>query len=157
MVCPKSSGVSHNKNASTYHLKRSTGEATSSTLSSSVRNSITELWGIILRKGKAKAKENEREQQVERMEIVKHDSNHNDGLEDDASMQNAILSDPEGSESVSEERAVDTMENQEPAGNDKYSFLIVQKAQARWEELYEFAVYSALHKRWACRICSEYG
>lgn len=48
------------------------------------------------------------------------------------------------------------IENQEPAGNDKYSFLIAQQAQARWEERYEFDVYSALHKRWLCTICSEY-
>ena len=41
---------------------------------------------------------------------------------------------------------LDTIENQEPAGNDKYSFLIAQQAQARWEELYDFAVYSAVHK-----------
>lgn len=100
MVHPKSSGVSHNKNASTYCPKRSTGKTTSSTLSSSVQKSITELKGK--KSGKGKAKENER---------VEHDVNDNDGLED-VSTQDAILSDSEGTISVSEESTVDTIENQ---------------------------------------------
>lgn len=48
------------------------------------------------------------------------------------------------------------IKNQESAGNDKYSFLIAQQAQAQWEKRYEFDVYLALHKRWLCTICSEY-
>ena len=152
MVRHKSSGVFHNKNASTYRWKSSTGEATSSALSSSVQKSITELYGIT--SGKGKAKENEKEQYKERMEIVEHYDNGNDGLED-GSTQDAILSDSEESESVSEESTTDAIENREPAGNDKYSFLLAQ--HARWEELYCFAIYSALHKGWLCRISSEYG
>ena len=88
------------------------------------------------------------------MEIVEHYDNGNDGLED-SSTQDAILSDSEESESVSEESTIDAIENREPAGNDKYSFLLAQ--HARWEELYCFAIYSALHKGWLCRISSEYG
>ena len=42
--------------------------------------------------------------------MVEHDDNDNDGLED-ASTQGAILSDSEGSKSVSEESAVDAIEN----------------------------------------------
>ena len=109
MVHPKSSGVSHNKNASTYCPKRSTGKTTSSTLSSSVQKSITELKGK--KSGKGKAKKNEREHQQARMETVEHDVNDNDGLED-VSTQDAILSDSEGTISVSEESTVDTIENQ---------------------------------------------
>ena len=109
MVHPKSSGVSHNKNASTYCPKSSTGKTTSSTLSSSVQKSITELKGK--KSGKGKAKENEREHQQARMETVEHDVNDNDGLED-VSTQDAILSDSEGTISVSEESTVDTIENQ---------------------------------------------
>ena len=71
----------------------------------------------------------QRQQQQERMEKVDHDHNDNDGLED-ASTQNAAHSDSEGSEFVSEQSKVNAVENQEPAGNDKYSFLIAQQAKA---------------------------
>ena len=76
---------------------------------------------------------------------MEHYDNGSDGLED-GSTQDAILSDSEESESVSEESTIDAIENREPAGNDKYSFLLTQ--HARWEELYCFAIYSALHKGW---------
>ena len=118
MVCPESSGVSNNKIASTYCSKHSTREVTFSTLSSSVQKSITELWGIT--SGKGKARKNEREQQEERMEIVEHDDKDNDGLEDASTLQNAILFDSEDSKSVSEESTIDTIENQESVGNNKY-------------------------------------
>lgn len=74
------------KNASTYCSKRSTRKAISSTLSSAVQKSITELREIA--RGKGKAKENERGQQEMRMEIMEH--NGNDGLED-PSTQDAFL------------------------------------------------------------------
>ena len=70
-----------------------------------------------------------------------------EGNDNEISKDEAPLSENESSDALG-----DMVEN----FHSSHPYLAAQQAQARWEEKYDFAVYSATEQGWLCKVCSEY-
>ena len=153
MVRPRTTGGSHNKQSSTYRSKRTSNDSKS-------QRSIFDM----LNTKKSKIDKEQRTSDDENGVSVEEQSTSTEQLNILAN-QNVTMSDNNDSEesnyetpTSSDDESDDAMLNNEGESfHNSCPYLAAQQAQARWEEQYDFALYSVTGQGWLCKICSEYG
>ena len=140
---PKTSGLSHNKNASTYESKRNK--------QTSANRQMT-LFDMM--KKKPEEKRNEERKAEEPEECTSGASRMSETESDNSSMKS--LSDVEDNETMDASEYLN-FDGKLQASKDGRSYLQARQAQEHWETEYPFAFFSAKENGWLCKVCLEYG
>ena len=144
----KSTGGSHNKSSSTY---RSANRLACVTGKHPPKQ--TSLVNFFQRK---EAEENEPSTSSSNMNETNQDITSMSDHETSLSEKEYDMSDSEVSSSDSSEEENNIIDIEDHV-IDGRSYLREHQTQAKWEEKYEFAIYSASGGGWLCKTCSEYG
>ena len=144
----KSTGGSHNKSSSTYRSANRLAGVTGKHPSKQ-----TSLVNFFQRK---EAEENEPSTSSSNMNETNQDITSMSDHETSSSEKEYDMSDSEVSSSDSSEEENNIIDIEDHV-IDGRSYLREHQTQAKWEEKYEFAIYSASGGGWLCKTCSEYG